>query len=309
MAAMAVDVATFPRYSELMLPLLRAVQSLGGSASSREITAALVERQGFTDEQMAVTYPTRDRSILWDRMEWARSYCKLAGVLESPKRGLFLLTPAGREVLALSEPDARRRLVELDRQVRANRPKSRRKIPDATTASTLSQAEADVVAEDAPEEVRDSEWTDRFLARLHALPPTRFENFCLLLLRSYGLELTHVGGVGDEGIDGIGTVPLSEVLSATVAVQAKRYDPDGRPVGRDTVALFQRDAAAVGAERAVLMTLAAFTPAARKAATTVTPRVDLIDGERICALALSAGLGVSMQPVVDEPWFDDYEQG
>ena len=68
MIAMAVDVATFPRYSELMLPLLQAVQSLGGSASSREITAALVELQGFTDEQMAVTYPTRDRSVLWDRM-------------------------------------------------------------------------------------------------------------------------------------------------------------------------------------------------------------------------------------------------
>ena len=40
----------------------------------------------------------------------------------------------------------------------------------------------------------------------------------------------------------------------------------------------------------------------------MTPRVDLIDGERICGLALSAGLGVSMQPVVDEPWFDNYEQ-
>ena len=83
MTAMAVDAATFPRYSELMLPLLQAVQSLGGSASSREITAALVELQGFTDQQMAVTYPTRDRSVLWDRMEWARSYYKLAGVLES----------------------------------------------------------------------------------------------------------------------------------------------------------------------------------------------------------------------------------
>ena len=85
MTAMAVDIATFPRYSELMLPLLQAVQSLGGSASSREITAALVEREGFTDEQMAVTYPTRDRSILWDRMEWARCVLQARGSPGEPK--------------------------------------------------------------------------------------------------------------------------------------------------------------------------------------------------------------------------------
>jgi restriction system protein len=55
--------------------------------------------------------------------------------------------------------------------------------------------------------------------------------------------------------------------------------------------------------------LATFTPAARKAATTVTPRVDLIDGERICDLAVRAGLGVSTRPVVDDAWFDQYGLG
>ena len=103
---------------------------------------------------------------------------------------------------------------------------------------------------------------------------------------------SHTSGVGDEGIDGIGTVPLSEVLSATVAVQAKRYDPTASQ-SVATPSLFQRDAAAVGAERAVFMTLASFTSAARKAATTVTPRVDLIDGERDPALSPSPQASVS----------------
>ncbi|MFM7537668.1 MAG: restriction endonuclease [Acidimicrobiales bacterium] len=300
---MADDGGTLPRYSDLMLPVLRAVASLGGSATNREITEAVVDAEQFDDEQMAIKYPTRDRSILWDRLEWARSYCRLSGVLESPKRGLFVVSPLGSEVLSLPDAEARARLAELDRQVRAARPrKGKAAVAEDDAGDLPPEAEAAAVPDQ-----EDTGWQDRFLARLHALSPTRFENFALLLLRAYGLELTHVGGTGDEGIDGIGTVPLSEVLSATVAVQAKRYAPDGKSIGRDTVALFQRDAAAVGAERAVLVTLATFTSAARKAATTVTPRVDLIDGRRICELALARSIGVSMLPVVDDAWFDRYE--
>jgi Restriction endonuclease len=73
---------------------------------------------------------------------------------------------------------------------------------------------------DLPDE--DTTWTDLLLAGLHKLSPEAFEEFCLYLLRLFGLELTRRDGSGDEGIDGIGTAPLSEVLSATVAVQVKR---------------------------------------------------------------------------------------
>lgn len=95
----------------------------------------------------------------------------------------------------------------------------------------------------------DSSWTEALLARSHRLSPAGFEEFTLYLLHTFGLELTRVGGVGDEGIDGIGLAPISAVLSSRVAVQAKRHDPTAT-IGRDVVALFQRDAAAAGAERA-----------------------------------------------------------
>lgn len=114
-------------------------------------------------------------------------------------------------------------------------------------------------------------WKVQLLDRLHRLTPEGFEKFVLYLLRRYGLELTHIGGSGDEGIDGIGTAPLSPVLSSRVAVQVKRYAPNGKPIGRDTVALFQRDAQTKGAERAIPVTLSRFTDPARKAATSSTP--------------------------------------
>ena len=140
------------------------------------------------------------------------------------------------------------------------------------------------------------------------MTPEGFEKFIIFLLKQYDLKLTHIGGSGDEGIDAIGTAPLSPVLSSRVAVQVKRYRPDGRPIGRETVALFQRDAMTRGAERAILVTLSRFTDAARKAATDASPTVDLIGGHQLTDLILkSENCGVQLAPVVNEKWFDRFD--
>jgi restriction system protein len=181
--------------------------------------------------------------------------------------------------------------VDVDRECRRNREKVRK-------PELAQDGAADVTSgpDDAPvEELEDGDgprgWQEVLLDRLHALSPDAFEEFVLYLLRLYGLQLTRVGGSGDEGIDGIGTAPISPVLSSRVAVQVKRYDPQGKPIGREVVALFQRDAQTKGAERAILVTLGRFSEPARKAATAATPTVDLIDGERLAELVLDQEAG------------------
>ena len=209
----------------------------------------------------AVTYADRPKSVLIDRMEWARSYAKLGGALDSPRRGLFVLTNLGKSILSLPEDEGGAQVAQLDRDVRAAR---RRRGPAGADRGQPDEAEAGVSAATADSSGEENgSWKEVLLARLHRLSPAGFEEFTLYLLRTFGLELTRVGGVGDEGIDGIGLAPISAVLSSRVAVQAKRYDPT-TTIGRDVVALFQRDATAAGAERAVLVTLARFSPAARE---------------------------------------------
>lgn len=287
---MVLTAEDLPRYTELLLPTLRAVEGLGGSGSSREITSAVLDVLNPTDEALAVTYATRPKAVLLDRLDWARSYCKLGGVLDSPRRGLFLVTPLGKEIAALPDGEANERLFEIDRQVRAKRGRAEK--------ATVDDEQSDV--DDEPAEL-----DEQILARLHCLSPTAFEEFCLYLLRQYGLELTRTSAGADEGIDGIGTAPISDVLSATVAVQAKRWDPAKAVIGRETVALFQRDAAAAGAERAVLMTLGRFSEPGRKAARQASPTVDLVDGERICELVRDKGIGLGFS--VLDSWFDRFE--
>lgn len=307
-----VDASDLPPYFDLILPTLVAVDALGGSAKASEITSRLVEDLAPTEAELAVTYPTRDKSVLLDRMDWARSYAKLGGALESPKRGLFLLAPFGKEMLRLPKAEASERLLEMDRLVRSRRRGAAAASPGQPRDEDLEPGEAtaengeDVVFEDEASESQ-GDWREVLLHRLHALTPNGFEEFVLYLLRTYGLELDRVGGPGDEGIDGIGIAPISAVLSSRVAVQVKRYDPAGRSIGRETVALFQRDAQTKGAERAILVTLGKFSEPARRAAIATTPTVDLIDGQKLCDLILEQEVGVRLLPRVDESWFDRFD--
>ena len=103
-----------PAYSDLILPTVKAVGELGGSAKAREITGQVLTDLGATDEMLVVMQPTRpDASVLLERIAWARSYAKLIGALESPSRGVFLITPLGKELLNLPPEEGQERTLEL----------------------------------------------------------------------------------------------------------------------------------------------------------------------------------------------------
>jgi restriction system protein len=300
---MVVTREDLPNYRELIYPTLRAVKTLGGTGQAREITAQVIADIGATERQMEVTYDNRPKSVLVDRIDWARSYAYLGLLLERPRRGLFALSPLGRQMLEKCEEEALEEIREIDRKVRASR---RANAAAARKDNELGHNVDEEMADTVEEESATANWRDVLLSRLHRLSPAGFEAFVIYLLKTYGMELTRVGGTGDEGIDGIGLAPLSPVLSTRVAVQAKRYDPS-TAIGREVVALFQRDAAAAGAERAILVTLGRFSPAARKAATVATPTVNLIDGDRLCDLVEEQETGLKKVPQIVEAWFDRFD--
>ncbi len=232
-----------PTYSDLILPVLRAVQKLGGSAQAAEIVDQVIADLDPSEEALAITFPNRPHhSVLIDRILWGRSYAKLIGALESPKRAVFLLTALGRELLALPEEKGAFRVKELDKNYRRKRLKQQRSTgsesdpPSSTAPDECNGEPADEELSDENESSdHDQRWRDELLGRLHALPPAGFEDFVMLLLRLYGLELHRVGKSGDRGIDGIGFAPISPVMSSRVAVQVKKYDPNGRAVSREEV--------------------------------------------------------------------------
>lgn len=298
-----------PSYWQLVLPVIRCVADAGGSATVSEIDNGVVTLTQPSDEMLAVAYENRPASsVFLDGVAWARSWAKLIGAVENPSRGVYVITALGREILAMAEPAAVDRIRELDREYRRRRHTEAGAKTGDTATVELGSPSAVEPETPASEENGPVTWQETLWARLHTLSPEAFEELVLYVLRLYGMELTRIGGSGDEGIDGIGTARLTEVLSTRVAVQVKRYDPKGRPVGREVVALLQRDAAYRGAERAILVTLGRFTEQARKAAIATTPTVELIDGTRLADLMLEQEVGVHQLPKVDERWFDRFEE-
>lgn len=97
-----------PRHDDLMLPILKLLVELGGSGTNEEINTGLVESLALTPEQMAETYERTGVAILPDRMSWARSYLKYPNFVDNPKRGVWVLTEAGRTAAEWTDAQVRK---------------------------------------------------------------------------------------------------------------------------------------------------------------------------------------------------------
>jgi restriction system protein len=87
-----------PTYEDCMLPFLK-VLSDGQLHTIRDIIED-VSRAMRLDEQQRVAMLTSGARVIANRVGWARTYLKKAGLLQSPKRGIMQITDRGNQVLA-----------------------------------------------------------------------------------------------------------------------------------------------------------------------------------------------------------------
>ena len=94
------QVANFPSYDAFMNPLLHALKALGGSGTIEEINTKVIELVGLSDEQLEIIHdPERgSQTEVEYRLAWARTYLKRYCVVDNSSRGIWALTPKGREI-------------------------------------------------------------------------------------------------------------------------------------------------------------------------------------------------------------------
>ena len=100
--------ADLPKYDDLFKPTLEVLTILGGSGSIEELDDAMITAIGASQEQLDVTYPKSGSAVLPDRMSWARSFLKVAGLVTNPRRGIWVLTEEGRIAATKSNSDLKR---------------------------------------------------------------------------------------------------------------------------------------------------------------------------------------------------------
>lgn len=278
-----------PKYNDLFLPTLKAIDALGGSASIEEIQDKVVSTENFPTSQMEAAYPKSGALVMPDRLSWARSHLKIAGMLASGGKGIWVLTDIGREALGLSPAQIKKRVTELSAA------------HHAVIVARRAQAKAGggTLEDVSPDDDGDGEadWSDQLLAKLQSIEPAAFERLCQRLLREHGFTKVEVTGKsGDGGIDGQGVLRVN-LVSFHVYFQCKRYKGS---VSSGTIRDF-RGAMQGRGDKGLVITTGSFTADARKEATRDgAPAIDLIDGELLCELLKEKRLGVAVREVRTE---------
>jgi restriction system protein len=280
-----------PDYQTLMLPLLQLASDCK-EHQLRAVAETLADEFALSSDERSELLPSGSQFVFANRVGWARTYLKQAGLIDSPRRGFFRITPRG--LTLLQEKPLRIDVNLLERfpeflEFRARRKKESASTPDLT-ASGETPEDALAVAYQTLRADLEAE----LLQQVKESSPAFFERLVVELLVKMGYGGSRqdagraIGRRGDGGIDGI--INEDRLGLDVIYVQAKRWDTT---VGRPEI---QRFAGALQGQRArkgVFITTSSFSQDAEEYALRIDSRIILIDGARLTRLMVDHNVGVS----------------
>ena len=88
-----------PDYQSVMLPLLEFAASRDGEISTGDAVDALATSLRLTEEDLKQVLPSGIQQTFINRVGWAATYMKKAGLLEATRRGFYRITQRGLDLL------------------------------------------------------------------------------------------------------------------------------------------------------------------------------------------------------------------
>lgn len=286
-----------PGFQELTLPVLQEFAG-GQERTTREVRDRVAIALQLTPQDLAETLPSGRQTRYANRTAWAHVYLKMAGLLESPRRGVYRLSERGRDVL--KAPPGR-----IDIPFMMQFPEMvefrNRRGDDQETAEVGGGEHPSTAVEFTPDEqiragyqrLRDS-LAAQLLTRVLQASPSFFESLVVELLVAMGYGGSHedaarvVGRSGDGGIDGI--IKEDRLGLESIYVQAKRWEGT---VGRPTIQQFAGALQGHRARKGVLITTSGFSRDAVEYARNLQITIVLIDGAQLAQFMIDYGVGVS----------------
>lgn len=284
-----------------MLPVLSELAD-GEPRHRRALADSMAAHFGLTTDERVQMLPSGKAPVIRSRTGWALSYMKQAGLVASPRRGWYQITPIGREVLA-RKPELidNHFLMQFD-AFRDFRARSRSDDSAEEDGDDQRQVgERPTVPVEPPDEALERAY-GRLRAAVEAelidavkgVAPAFFEELVidLLVRMGYGGNRAEaaraIGRTGDGGIDGI--IDEDRLGLDSIYVQAKRWDGS---VGRPEIQKFAGALQGQRATKGIFITSSSFTSDAVDYAHRIGTRIVLIDGRRLSELMFEHDVGVS----------------
>lgn len=295
-----------------MLPILR-LASDGQEHRFRDVVEKLATEFAISDEERAQLLPSGTAPFFDNRVSWARTYLKQAGLLRSAKRGTFQTTERGRQLLAKNPKPIGVELLDQYEEFRAFRSGRRER-----TETNVSPQKPEPITDQTPEDALAAAYVKlrknleaELLEQVKTASPAFFERLVIDLLVSMGYGGSRqdagraIGRSGDGGIDGI--IKEDRLGLDVIYVQAKRWDAT---VGRPEIQKFAGALQGQRANKGVFITTSEFSREAEEYANVISSKIILIDGESLAALMVDHNVGVAPVGVYELKRIDsDYFEG
>jgi restriction system protein len=287
-----------PDYQTLMLPLLKCFSDKT-EKTLHQVSIVLAKEFSLNPDELEVLLPSGAQTVFYNRIGWARTYLKKAGLLDIPKRGLCKITTAGLKVLDTPPKRIDVKYLEQFEGFIAFRDSHKVEVNSQSKPVVAQQSFLEQTPEESLESAHQTlrlKLLDDLLVEVKLRSPKFFENLVveLIVAMGYGGSRAQagkaVGKTGDNGIDGI--ISQDKLGLENIYLQAKRYATGS--VGEGDIRDFKGALDAKGAKKGVFITTSYFTEAAKIAADkSLNYKIVLIDGERLAELMIEHNLGVS----------------
>jgi restriction system protein len=277
-----------------MLPLLKVVADKR-EYKLQELIETLSLTFKLTDDDRAEMLPSGQQRIFDNRVAWARTYLKKAGLVDSPRRAFVTITERGIKVLSESPALINVRfLKQFPEFVEFQTTKRESNIIEIDDQSESTETPEELL-ETAYLKIRKS-LAQEIINKVIQLPPAFFEKLVveLLVKMGYGGSIKDagkaIGKTSDEGIDG--TIKEDKLGLDIIYIQAKRWQP-GNTVGRPEIQKFVGALAGQGAKKGIFITTSSFTRDAIEYQPRNETKIVLIDGDQLSQMMIDYDLGVS----------------
>jgi restriction system protein len=295
-----------PTFEDLMLPCLKlGVEGIKVRDSVDRLTKLL----NLSDEQIQLKTPKNQTSVFYGRVNWAITYLRMAGLVDKPSRGYYVISDLGRTILEKSEE--RIDVKYLEKHTSFERYKAKKKDNKPAKIESVESLTPLEQIEEAYESINNTVKIE-LLEKILSNSPAFFENLVVELLKTMGYgqagEIAEaIGKTNDGGIDGV--IYEDKLGLDIVYIQAKRYEPKN-VIGRPALQSFIGSLSGFSASKGVFITTSSFSSNVEEYLKSVQQRVITIDGNRLVELMLKYGVGVRREAYyeifkIDEDYFND----
>ncbi len=294
-----------PKYYELYKPFLKALSD-EKVHTLKEIKDYITKLLNLNEELLMERLPSGKQTIYDNRIGWARTYLKKAGLISSPQRAHLQITVEGQALLASGVNITDRLLAERYSEfadfIIGGKKIAKQKDNIEETALETPQETLERVFKNINKQLADD-----LLTEIMNQSATFFENIVVDLMQLMGYGDGFVTKASrDDGIDGV--INEDKLGFNLIYIQAKRWNPN-TTIGKPEIQKFA--GAMMGPpkiEKGLFITTAKYSQGAKEFAN--AQHIILVDGQKLTELMIEYGLGVSVQNIykikrIDSDYFSE----